>query len=251
MPLPLTSLTDLGRHLDALGIGVGDAVVVHSRLIAFGLIEGGPAALGDLLRRRVGQDGSVVVPCYTFDAAVAYDPGSRPGEGTGALSEYVRQQPDALRSRCPIHNHAGIGPAAAVLRQSDPACSLGPGSDFELLHRQGFTLLLLGCGFNEGCTYLHHLEAVMEVPYRRWITLERQVMDEAREPRVQPCRYFARARDDLISDFAPVERRMAEAGLLRSAPCPFGQSHACRLEDLHRTGIRMLTDDPYALVRSA
>lgn len=251
MPLPSTSTADLARHLDALGIAPGDRLVVHSRLIAFGVIAGGVPALAERLRDRVGAEGSIVVPAYCFDATQPYDRRTTPGEGTGALSELIRQSPGAIRSRCPIHNHAGIGPVASVLRDSDPARSLGPGSDFQTLHDSDFKLLLLGCGFSEGCTYLHHMEAVAEVPYRHWIKLERLVVDDDGTVRPLTCRYFARARTDLVTDFEPVTEPLRAAGLLRSAPAHFGHSHACRLRDLHAVAAALLAADPHAFVKPA
>ncbi len=249
MPLPRTTRADVSHHLDALGIVAGDRLAIHSRLLAFGDLEGGAAAIAELLQQRVGKGGSLIVPSYTFDAALPYDPRTRPGEATGALSELIRRLPAARRSRCPIHNHAGIGPAAALLDHSDPGCSLGPESDFDLMYRANFKLLLLGCGFSEACTYLHHMEAMMAVPYRSWLTLERRVVDQTGAARMVPVRYFARTEPDLVTDFEPVRLRLAERGLLASAPCVFGQSHACRLTDLHAVTAEMLAADPYALVK--
>lgn len=248
MPLPRTTRSDFTRHLDALGIAAGDRLAIHSRLLAFGDMEGGAAAVAQLLQDRVGEQGSLIVPSYTFDPSLPYDPRTRPGEASGALSEHIRQLPQARRSRCPIHNHAGIGPAAALLADSDPGCSLGPESDFDLMLRADFKLLLLGCGFSEGCTYLHHMEAMMAVPYRNWVTLERQVIDETGATQMVRVRYFVRAQPDRIADFEPVRQRLTERGLLASTPCVFGHSHVCRLADLHAVAAEMLTENPYALV---
>lgn len=248
MPLPETSPADFRRHLDALGIARGDRLAIHSRLLSFGAVAGGAAAIAQALRQAVGDEGTLVVPCYTFDASRPYDPRTRPGEATGALSEHIRRLPGAIRSLCPIHNHAAIGPAAPLLRQADPGCSLGPGSDFAILGGNGFKLLLLGCGFTEGCTYLHHMEAMAEIPYRNWIDLERQVVDEHGALQSLRVRYFARAGAALTTDFEPARQALAAAGLLASAPCVLGQSHACRLEDLDRVALALLRDDPYALV---
>ena len=248
MPLPKTTQPDFARHLDALGIEAGDRLLIHSRLLAFGDLEGGVAAVADLLRRQVGGQGCLIVPCYTFDTT-PYDPRTKPGDACGALSEHIRRWPMARRSLCPLHNHAGIGPAAELLERADPGRPLGPGSDFDLMHRAEFKLVLLGCGFTEACTYLHHMEAVMQVPYRHWIDIERQVVDADGTIRPLPVRYFARARPEALpTDFEPARLRMAAAGLLASAPCVFGRSFACRLTDLHRVAADLLIADPYALV---
>lgn len=248
MPLPRTSSAEISHHLDLLKIADGDRLAVHSRLLSFGIIEGGTATLANALRERIGPSGTLIVPTYTFDSALPYNPATRPGEATGALSEYVRKLPGAIRSLCPIHNHAGIGPDAGLLRQSDPECSLGPGSDFDLMHRHGFKLLLLGCDFNEGCTYLHHMEAVANLSYRQWLTLERiRIEPDATEVHVH-CRYFGRARTDLVTDFEPVQRHLSQTGALTTIPCAMGHSHTCRIETLHTVSLSMLEANPMALV---
>ena len=250
MPLPRTTTADFIRHLEALGIAAGDRVLLHSRLLAFGDLDGGVTGAAEVLRRQVGEGGSLVVPAYTFDRS-PYDRRTKPGEACGALSEHIRQLPQARRSRCPIHNHAGIGPAVALLERSDPGRSLGPGSDFALMREEGFKQVLLGCSFTEACTYLHHMEAVAAVPYRHWMELERQVVAEDGGIQTLQVRYFARARTDLVTDFEPVRLRMEALGLVVSASCVFGRSFACSLEDLHRVAAEMLAENPMALVRSA
>ncbi|OAN50178.1 hypothetical protein A6A04_01850 [Paramagnetospirillum marisnigri] len=248
MPFPTTSAAELRHHLDRLGIEPGDRLAVHSRLLSFGRVEGGPALVCQVLRERIGESGTLIVPAYTFDPVPPFDPAHRPGEGVGALSDHVRLLPGAIRSLCPIHSHAGIGPEAVLLRQSDPECSLGPGSDFDLMRRHGFKVLLLGCGFSEGCAYIHHVEAVAGVPYRHWLTLARQRVEPDGGLRPVICRYYARSRTDLTPDFEPVRRRLDAAGLVASAPCPLGESHACRIEDLHAVTLALLRDDPMALM---
>lgn len=248
MPLPRTGAGDLAAHLDGLGIAAGARLVVHSRLLAFGQLDGGAEMAAGALLGRIGPAGTLIVPTYTFDAAQPYDPVTRPGEGTGALSELIRQMPGAIRSRCPIHNHAGIGPDSRLLAGTDPARSIGPGSDFAAMLDGDFTLVLLGCGFTEGCTYLHHMEAMAEVPYREWIELRREVWDADGRPHSMTVRYYGHVGERRTADFEAVRHRLAERGLLGTAPCPFGASYVCRLADLHQVAAEMLADDPFVLV---
>ena len=45
--------------------------------------------------------------------------------------------------------------------------------------KNNFKLLLLGCNPMQGATYLHHLEALYEVPYRKWINvIEKRLKNE-------------------------------------------------------------------------
>ena len=70
-----------------------------------------------------------------------------------------------------IHNHIGLGPNAKILNLSKENISIGKGSDFEFMMKNNYKLLLLGCDPIQGATYSHHLEALVEVPYRKWINV--------------------------------------------------------------------------------
>ncbi|MBL26888.1 MAG: hypothetical protein CMM50_04965 [Rhodospirillaceae bacterium] len=248
MPLPVTTRDSFRQHLEALGIGRGARIAVHSRLTAFGEIEGGAAMIADVLVETVGEDGTVVVPTYVLGAPAdeIYDPTTTPSRKVGLLPEEIRQRPGARRSLCPIHNHAAIGAEAAVVERPDGRTSLGPGSDFEALHDAGFDLVLLGCRYQEGATYLHHLEVLAEVPYREWITLHRRIRRRDGREADMEVRYYAQRTGMPPSDFSGVGPLLAELGLDRRVRCPLGMSHAVSLDALHRAGLDCLSRDPWA-----
>ena len=253
MPLPSTTLADLVGHLRTLGVRRGEKLVVHSRLIAFGVIEGGPETVYRALRAVVGEEGTIAVPTYTMNVGseTPYDPSSTPSDAVGALSEYVRCLPEAHRSRCPIHSHAAVGPAAGMLNRLSGEVSIGPDSDFEAFLDGGFSVLMLGCTYAEGCTFLHHMEAVVGVPYREWLDLPRQIRNEDGDVRRVVCRYYGRATDDYREDFDAVERALTNQRRLTPVACPFGHSTFVPLTDLFDAIKGMLKDDPFALVRQA
>ena len=250
MPLPTTTLTDLANHLDALGVGPQKNLVVHSRLISFGRLQGGAAAVYQAIRDKVGAASTIAVPAYTFGLGEAdlYDARQTPSMEVGVFSEYVRQLPGAVRSACPIHSHAAVGPAAHLLAAVSGNASLGPGSDFEMFLKNGFWLLLLGCEFEEGATIIHHMEAEVGVPYRAWRNLPRRCMVDGREQH-RSVRYYARASDRWAEDFAKVRVRLEKAGLVQAANCPIGRSYLVSLHDIAGEVRAMLQSDPFAVVR--
>jgi aminoglycoside N3'-acetyltransferase len=251
MPLPTTTASDLDRHLHALRLTTRQNVVVHSRLVSFGRIEGGAASVYDALRRAVGPEGTIAVPTYTLDLAAdqPYDPLVSSSMAAGALSEYVRRLPGAVRSRCPLHNHAAIGPVASWLADGVGDVSFGPGSDFDRLRRAGFSLLLLGCNFHEGATFVHHVEAMVGVPYREWVELPRTVIGDGVE-HAMSVRYYGRASTAWTEDHAKVQVAMEAAGLVCAADCAVGRSYLVRLGDVENLVTAMLAADPYAVVRA-
>ena len=249
MTIPTTSADDLRAHLRALGVREGDHLTVHARLISFGLIEGGAATVAGVLREAVGPRGTIVVPTYTLASGKQYDRRSTPSEGVGALPEHVRGLPGVVRSRCPMHNHAGFGARADVLTVPDGSVSIGPGSDFAAFLEAGFRLLLLGVTITEGATFMHHVEAMAGVPYRVWLDLPRQYVRDDGEAAVMMCRYYGRPNPKAVAEnFDILEPYLLQVGTMTKVATHFGESRLVSLRDLYQRGSEVLRADPYGLV---
>lgn len=244
---------DLADHLASLGLREADDVVVHSRLLSFGLIDGGVATIYQTLRHAIGPDGTIAVPTYTthLKAHDVFDPAATPSHGVGALPEFVRTLPTAVRSACPMHSHAAVGPQAGMLHASNPSFSFGGGSDFAQFRAHGFKLLLLGCTFHEGATYIHHVEASVGVPYRQWLHLDRQM--RAGDGAITSMRlsYYGKTEARVHNHLHAVEDRVAAERLGTFSAVPGGQRQSCLipLEALDDCVRAMLQADPWCLVK--
>ncbi len=251
MPLARTDAAYFDAHLREVGVRPGMRVLVHSSLVSFGRIEGGVATVYDALRRAVGTDGTIAVPTFTFHIRPddVMDPATTPSYGFGALSEWLREQPGAQRSRCPIHGFAAIGPAAEIVGAADETKSFGRGSGFDAMHRAGFHLLLLGCTFQQGATYVHHVETLMGVPYREWVKLPRQLRDPDGQIRPITVDYYSRMRDTPWQPYLHnLQNALVAAETVRVARAPYGQSFLVGLDTLHNATEQALAADRYALV---
>src|SRR3990172_8355162 len=120
------SLAQVVEALSAVGVRVGDGLLVHSALQYLGRPQGGVgmyyAALRTALEgpgsgagtaafpKRLTQ-GTLAVPAFNFSFARGepYDPQRTPAEGMGAFSEYIRQRPEARRTSHPMQSLAVIG----------------------------------------------------------------------------------------------------------------------------------------------
>ncbi|CAN0602462.1 unnamed protein product, partial [Ectocarpus sp. 12 AP-2014] len=138
--------SDFVAHLNQLGLEPGDRVCVHSRLLSFGRIEGAVEMVLDRLLDTLGPNGTLAVPTFTLNltGSEVFDLRTTPSFGTGALSETVRQHPEARRTNCPLHSFAAVGPASDHIVRADPTRPVGPGSAFQIMRDQGFKLILLG-----------------------------------------------------------------------------------------------------------
>ena len=204
----------LGAELRALGVRLGETLLVHSSLSALGWVIGGQVAVVQALLDAVGPAGTVVVPTQstwnsdpsewhappvpaewwpTIRANLpAYDPATSPGRGMGQISEAVRTWPGAVRSAHPQTSFAAVGPqAAALLAVHDLDCRFGDRSPLAALAKAGAKVLLLGAGF-DSCTSFHLAETrIVDAPTeqqscamtthdggRGWVTYTDTVADE-------------------------------------------------------------------------
>jgi aminoglycoside N3'-acetyltransferase len=246
-----TSRQRLIEHLHELGIARGTNVVVHARLLSLGRFEGGAAGVYDALQEVVGHDATIAMPAFTLHLREhdVFDPANTAPEDVGALASYFCQLPERLRSRCPIHSYAAIGPKAAAIAASDEAQSMGPRSAFAAFKEHGFSILLLGCTFHQGATQVHQVEAEVGIPYREWMTLPRTVRDRSGEARPIKVQYYGRrANAGVQLDLAPLENELVERGYARRVSVPYGMSHFMSVVAFHEGATAMLQRDPYAFV---
>ena len=212
-------MLELENHLRELGLKEGQDLIVHSALMNFGVIEGGVKTVYHAIRNVVGDQATIAVPTYLVGTKpeLIFDPKVTPSHACGVFSEYIRNKKGAMRSLCPLHNHSAIGSKAQLLRTVDGSVSMGPGSDFWVLHEAGFGSLLLGCPFSDGATFSIHLEAVVQVPFRKWIDLKRTIVLEDGSHKVIRCKYYVRKSDEFVEDLSPIKRNLEELGIIREA----------------------------------
>ena len=163
-----------------LNIKKGDNVVVHSNLFTFGFKSSRlPKIIIQKLKSAVGSRGTIVMPLYTFEEDVSqlYDKKKiYKNKYTSLLSKVFFREKKIIRSNCPIHSHIGIGKKSNILHKSNPSNTYGKKSDFELMKKNDFKLILLGCTAIEGATYFNHVEAMQNVNYGKWISFKRKII---------------------------------------------------------------------------
>lgn len=254
MPIQRTSRDEFRAHLEALGLKSGARICVHSRLISFGYLAAGVEGVLVDLRDIVGPNGTIAAPTFTLNIREGdiFDPATTPPDRVGALSNKLWQVPGAVRSRCPVHSYAAIGRDADLMTSADPCSSLGDGSVFDLMQREEYVLLLLGCTFTEGATFAHHIEAEVGVPYREWVALPRQLRCGSGEVKNIGVRYYAR-RGDLegANDLSLIEAaaRCRETGTVVPVPGSARQSMMLGLDFLADVVRDVIRRNPYAMFR--
>ena len=251
MTFPMTTYNDLVQHFESIGLCKGQAVVVHSKLLSFGRIEGGVESVFKALQQVVGPKGTLVFPTYTLHLSSEdiYNPDTTPAYRMGVLSEYVRKIPGVSRSNCPMHSHCALGPLAEKVVKANPEQSLGPGSSFAVMRETGFYLLLLGCDFQEGATFVHHIESEVGVPYRSWLKLPRIRQDRSGRRIKMICQYYGHKNSGHYKNsLHNLQIEMEKSNVMNVIAAPLGRSFFMSLEDLYVSTSKMLKESPYALV---
>jgi aminoglycoside N3'-acetyltransferase len=262
--------------LEAVGLYPGEGVLVHSAIQFLGRPRGGVGmyleVLGSALdirdailenrdSRFVGNDsrisnlesrmsyGTLAFPTFNFAFARGepYDPRTTPSREMGALSEYVRQQPGALRTPHPMQSLAVLGRYAADVAGRDTHSAFDPGSPFERLLELDFKLLLIGAGV-QAVSMVHYSEQRACVPYRYWKEFTGPVKTPAGWE-TRTYRMFVRNLEmNPQLDLHPIQGLLEERGQWRSATINYGRVASCRLVDFVAAADDLLAKDPWAFV---
>ena len=165
--------------------------MVHAALRAVGPVFGGPDALIDSLRAAVGPAGTVAA-YLDWDApwedvvdgdgrtvddwrgeVMPFDPArTRAARANGALPEFLRTTPGALRSGNPGASVVAIGARADWLTADHPQdYGYGPGTPLARLVEARAKVLMLGAPLDT-MTLLHHAEHLADIPGKRVIRKE-------------------------------------------------------------------------------
>ena len=174
------TVRSLREDLRNLGLGSGQTVLVHSALSAFGYVVGGERSVVTALLDTLGPDGTLVVPTHSGDLSdprqwahppipeswwdtvraqmPAYDPQLTGTRKMGAIPEFVRHLPGAIRSSHPKSSFCALGPNAEFITAHH---GLDNGFDdhspLGRLYDLGASIVLLGVGHLNN-TVLHLAE---------------------------------------------------------------------------------------------
>ena len=240
--------------LRAVGLVAGNTVLVHSSLRSFGYVEGGADTVIDALLDVVGEDGTLVMPTFTWDSfhaqhGVVFDVARTPSE-TGRITEVFRQREGVLRSIHICHSVAALGAQAQDV-MGEGIRPFGRGSSFDQLRRLDSWVLFLGVTLTV-CTALHMVEELMQVPcrYYRDFCQSTVVLPDGRQVPSRSVEYLRH--EGYRNDFAKVEAVLEEAGVLHDAQVGDARLINVRIRDIFAViKRRMEADIGFLLARDS
>lgn len=143
----------------------------------------------------------------------------------GALNEYVRKLPDAIRSVDPLMSSALIGEDADLV-QNLGKNSIGENSTFDKLHRRaGVKFLFFGTTVSECFTYTHYVEERLRSSYRYDRRFSGRISDGGRTWEDEYT-LFVRYQGAVPNTNGMLEADLLRRGMLRKTHCG-GSSIAC------------------------
>jgi aminoglycoside 3-N-acetyltransferase len=161
------SKNDLIKQLRSIGIKQGDVLLVHSSLSKIGFVQNGAKDVVEALLETVGPQGHLLMPnspnaSYQLDyirELELFDVANAPSK-LGAISEYFRTLPDAIRSAHPTEPVSCIGPDAEyfVGHHFGNLTPYNENSPFYRVSERNGKILYLGVTLDNAGTNLHTLE---------------------------------------------------------------------------------------------
>lgn len=203
------SRADLVGLLHEAGVAEGDTAMLHSSLQRSARVEGRRSAekietVTRAMLDAVGAGGRLVMPTFTYSFCEGepYDARTTPST-VGQLTEAFRSRPGVRRSWDPIFSTAVAGAVpreweTRLFAPGDVDC-FGPRSVFALLLEQDALLLFYDVSF-ELCTFVHHVEQALEVPYRYLKRFEGRLLTE-QGPVEARADFFVRRLDEEVETY--------------------------------------------------
>lgn len=212
----MLSLENLVQEFKALGLDAGDTLLVHSSYKSFGGVEGGPQTVIDALLQVLGDDGTLVMPTFNFDFCKGepWDVRTTPSQ-MGAITNMVREHPDAKRVFHPIYSFAILGKNAAYLTEERYKSSYEKKSVFGKLRELGGKMMIVGLSYTNSMTFFHHVEEIEGVDYRYMKAFTGLVTDENGNTYEDTFTMLVRDLErGVVTEVNPMGALMEEAGIV-------------------------------------
>ena len=106
------------------------------------------------------------------------------------------------------------------------------------------SLLLFSVDFKTACTYLHHVESLAGVPYRKKISISKKLILTDSYSESIELEYYARISPDIKTDFNKILPSVQKASSYRESKLNGFTSYAIDTRELHAIAIERISDTP-------
>ena len=205
------SKEELKEHLINLGVKNGDNLCIHSKAISFGKLDFHLSDFINIIKDIIGHKGMMAFPAFTFNLKQndIFDVHKTTPYNMGVISDYAFKIKNFTRNNNPIYSYLLFGKENSLVENLSYKICFGKGSIFELFKDKNFKLLLLGCNYQEGATFIHNIEYEMKASYRKKIFLKRKIIynDEIKNIEIE---FFARINSKIKTNLHNFEKIIKE-----------------------------------------
>lgn len=240
------------KHFKNLKIKKGDNVLVYTKLSSFGIIDQNfHKKFINILIKYIGPKGTIAMPSYTFEDKNFIFKIKQIKENYSTsvvIKEFFKKK--VTRSKRLIHSHLILGNKANIFKAKiDPSISLGKNSDFDLMTKNNFKCVYIGCSIKEGGTFLVHLEYLNNVPYRKKIKIKKRIR-ENNKIKIIDVNYFRRPKN-ISYDFDKTFEEIIKIGApVTKSKLRFGMSYSIYMKDFLRYGNKLFKKNIYAMIKN-
>lgn len=259
--MPYT-IAEFQNALAKVDLGDSPSVYLTARLLTLGFLSDGATKkekltlLYDAIRGHAGEERTITVSTSNWtDINVRYDfdHDNRPSN-EGALTEFIRTLPGAVRSIHPFVNFTSIGPLAHDIADNVSRHDFGPDSVFDRLLNLNTIQMQIGLNPARALTLLHHVEFIRGVPYRYHKEFPFTVTSNGKT--YQEC-FYTNARflsSEIRQDYTRKKLfdTLHEMGYrIEEVPVGAGAIYSYRWSEMFEAISEVLSRDPYGLLESA
>jgi aminoglycoside 3-N-acetyltransferase len=216
-------------HFNKLKIKKNDNIVIHSNLSTFGIYNKNlPYMVLKTLLKLISKNGTLILSDYNFNKTRKQYSNS---ENKNSLSLVFKKKLKYIKSKSLIHSHIGFGKKSDFLSKTNMLKSFGENSDFAYFYKFNFKLILLGSYPSEGASYLHHVEYMNAVKYRKKKIIKIKFIKKNKTKITYAYDYYARKKNikinfDNIIKFKP--------NFIIEEKIKYGSSFSMKIRDLDR-----------------
>ena len=253
--------SDLIKGFQKTGLNKGDIVFVHVCHDRLGQPKGCSTTeqihelLFGTLKAVIGEEGTILVPTYTFSfcKGEVFDIENTPTEGgpwstSASYLEYFRKLPGTIRSTDPIHSVAGFGPKAEELLANLPNTCFGPDSVFERLMHVGGRICLIGVGLEEA-TFRHYVEELAQVPFRFKKLFTGHIRDGHLQKKAGWIYNVRILADNGYPDGRLLEQKAISSGVCKVARVGHGEVMGIACREYFDLTMQEIAEDPWVTAR--
>lgn len=155
----------------AIGLKKNDTIYITGNLSFLGFFKPINKTLEThykAIKKIIGANGTIAFPTFSYsliNSKKIFSKKDTPSE-TGVLTEYLRKKKGSIRQLHPYSSVTSLGKKAKFICNNNSKHAYGYDSPFQKLYELKAKYVSIGIKPNLVCSLSHHIETILNVPYR-------------------------------------------------------------------------------------